>query len=579
MSKNVKIRKKMINKKISINYKRFALACVVSLSTLLCMVMLINKIIKKESIEAKNSRPSPQAKTSQSSSLPQIQPTISYPFSEQPILENKGIIETNKQPVQQNLPFNNNNYGTVSEYNHNMKLIPALDYQGVQSTINYNKTTPPNWIFNSQLQQIVNEIVNNVISQGLPSENLSISLINLNSVNCCEYAGYSDGTARFAASITKLYWMVYLYGLYEAGTLNQGEVPEKAVRKMIEDSDNKYASLIVDKVTQTKSGDNLPENEFKKWYQKRLGLNQFFIKAGYNPINISQKLFPYDDNYEPQGRDLQIRKDDVYPIRNHTTTHDIARLLLEIEREESISKQYSLKMKKILKRSLKKENWQNKQFNAIEGFLGEYLPEQVNFFSKMGWNSTTRNDAAIIHSPDGKNKYILVIFGDDPGFYKNKTIFPKISRMVYQKMTEKNQTWKISSRQQIKTENTSETNGNQKSRANAQNTSPAPLGWMWLGNINNTTNDFSWGDKLISSQRQPVSITPGVVPSPGAVVTIQNPTNIRDNLPQPPLFKLPLRVAEPLTPGEKVVILQVKSYVDNNSSSKNTRIWAQIGKP
>jgi hypothetical protein len=102
---------------------------------------------------------------------------------------------------------------------------------------------------------------------------------------------------------------------------------------------------------------------------------------------------------------------------------------------------------------------------------------------------------------------------------------------------------------------------------------------MWLGNINNTTNDFSWGDKLISSQRQPVSITPGVVPSPGAVVTIQNPTNIRDNLPQPPLFKLPLRVAEPLTPGEKVVILQVKSYVDNNSSSKNTRIWAQIGKP
>ena len=55
----------------------------------------------------------------------------------------------------------------------------------------------------------------------------------------------------------------------------------------------------------------------------------------------------------------------------------------------------------------------------------------------MGWNSKTRNDAAIIVSPDEKSKYILVIFGDDPSFYKDKTLFPEISRMVYDRMTDK----------------------------------------------------------------------------------------------------------------------------------------------
>ncbi|MFM7368694.1 MAG: serine hydrolase, partial [Sphaerospermopsis kisseleviana] len=78
--------------------------------------------------------------------------------------------------------------------------------------------------------------------------------------------------------------------------------------------------------------------------------------------------------------------------------------------------------------------WKNKQFNAIEVFLGQGLPENVEFYSKMGWNSKTRNDAAIIISPDGKCKYILVVFGDDPSFFQDKTLFSEISRLVYEKM-------------------------------------------------------------------------------------------------------------------------------------------------
>jgi beta-lactamase class A len=214
---------------------------------------------------------------------------------------------------------------------------------------------------------------------------------------------------------------------------------EQDLKKMIQDSDNESSSVIVDKITGTESGEYLSGEELKDWLQKRLAMNLFFQNAGYSPINISQKVFPtsYQKNDAPVGRDLQLRDNEINPIRNYTNSYDIARLLYEIYMEKSISKKYSREMKKLMKRDLSPVAWKNKEFNAIEGFLGEKLPQNIKFYSKMGWNFKTRNDAAIIVSPDEKSKYILVVLGDDPSFYKDKTLFPKISRMVYDRMTDK----------------------------------------------------------------------------------------------------------------------------------------------
>ncbi|MEC4817051.1 MAG: serine hydrolase, partial [Scytonema sp. PMC 1069.18] len=311
--------------------------------------------------------------------------------------------------------------------------------KGVQ--LSYNVITPPPLKPNDKLQKIVDDVVHLVATKGLPTDKFSVSLIDLKSSECCAYAQYSDQEPRFPASITKLFWMVYLYGEYQANLLPEGTVSYKKLAKMIQDSNNESASFIVDTITQTKSGDKLYGNDIDKWIQKRLTMNSFFEKAGYYPINISQKLFPtsYQKNDAPAGRDLQIRgNDESNPIRNYLTTYNVARLLLEIEQEKSISPQYSRSMKLLLKRSLHPSHWKNKEFNAIEGFLGEALPENAYFASKMGWNFNTRNDAAVIGSPDDKHKYILVIFGDDSSFYKDKKLFPEISRLVYEHMTKEN---------------------------------------------------------------------------------------------------------------------------------------------
>lgn len=304
----------------------------------------------------------------------------------------------------------------------------------------YNFVTPPKFTSNEKLQEIVNNAVDVVQLKGLPIEKLSISLVDLNGTECCAYASYLDNTTRYPASIIKLFWMVELYSQYQAEIISEEAGLKEDTYKMIQDSNNESASRILDVISQTKSGGVLPKAELNTWLARRYSVNSFFEKAGYQKINISQKPFPipYLNLSRPEGRDLQIRQINSItdkPIRNYLTTYSVARLLFEIYSDRAVTHQRSLEMKTLLKRDLHPVAWKQKPYNSIAGFLGESLPADTTFYSKMGWTFSNRNDAAIIVTPDGKHKYILIVFGDDPSFYKDKDIFPEISRIIYHQLT------------------------------------------------------------------------------------------------------------------------------------------------
>ena len=106
-----------------------------------------------------------------------------------------------------------------------------------------------------------------------------------------------------------------------------------------------------------------------------------------------------------------------------------------------------------------------------------------------------------------------------------------------------------------------------------------PIGWIWIGSVENQSGTFSYGEPLIPTQNQPVTITPSVVPSPGKVVTLKSAVNLRDNVPQPPDFKLTNKLSEPLQTGQQIKIMRIEAFIDNNSDSKYTKIWAQISNP
>jgi len=303
----------------------------------------------------------------------------------------------------------------------------------------YNVTAAPNLQPNQALQTIVDDIVNLVVDRGFAKESLSISLIDLNTNTMAEY---QQNQPRYPASIVKLFWMVIVYAKIQQGILPETAALNLNLSKMIGQSNNESASRILDTITNTESGEELKAEDYQIWLKKRQQVNQFFQSAGYQNLNISQKTFPipYLNQELPEGRDLQMRGDPDRPIRNQLTTADVARLLYEIAYGRSVSKVASQKMLGWLTRDLHPEAWKNLPNNSIElnpirELFGESLPVDLHFASKAGWTSNSRQEAALIATKDGKTSYILVVFANDSAYAADENIFPKISRLVFERMT------------------------------------------------------------------------------------------------------------------------------------------------
>ncbi|ACK71333.1 hypothetical protein PCC7424_2929 [Gloeothece citriformis PCC 7424] len=324
--------------------------------------------------------------------------------------------------------------------------LPPLPPKAINSShsqeIVYLTLESPTFQKNQSLQKIVDQIVQYAADKKYPINPLSITLIN---VKTGQYGEYQQDRLRYPASVVKLFWMVALYGQIASGKWQDPQIFAEDLRKMMIQSDNEAASRIVNQLTDTQSGNNLTDQDYKQWLYKRQWLNRFFEYANYKNINISQKTFPIPSEklFEPKGLDLKMRGNPNKPIRNKISTEQAARLMYEIVTGNAISKEYSENMMFWLDRNelLSSGEWKEIDpntgyFNPIQGFLGEYfstLSHRVYFASKAGWTGNTRQEVAYIN--DGKVAYILAIFAEDTAYAQNWQIFPKISEIVYTEMT------------------------------------------------------------------------------------------------------------------------------------------------
>lgn len=378
--------------------------------------------------------------------FPLITPLIAFSLTIILLINYNEYKEKNKTQVESQQQINKQEQNKV-----NLEESPKLEVNDNQITIksenNLNSNLKENKISNSlnvnqqqkELVSIEQKIINLAKQRNLPLEKLSFSLIDLSFSSCEDnrqnlcYTGEKDTVARYPASMVKLFWLVIAYNQNP----NPDEEMKKQLAKMIVDSDNEASSLIVDNITKTKSSkQKLPPEEFYKSKQNRDYLNKLFNSWNYSNINISQKTFPipYLQMDMPEGFDLQLRhpNGEEKPIRNYLTSQNMAVLMYQIYAQQFPQSQAMLSL---LKRDLNPSAWQDIPFNAIEGFLGQGIPDKnAQFYSKMGWTFSNRNDGAIIISPDGKTRYILVILGDDPAYYKDKEFLPMVSKMVYEEM-------------------------------------------------------------------------------------------------------------------------------------------------
>src|SRR5437660_4161604 len=283
----------------------------------------------------------------------------------------------------------------------------------------------------SSLQQLVNEAANNALTKfaekKLTENQLSITLIDLRDPQHPVTASFRGNERIYPASVVKLFYFGAVHRWLEDKKIQETDELKRAVRDMIVDSSNEATQYVVDVLTQTTGGFELPAKEMEEWQYKRNAVNRYYSSLGFTNINVNQKTF-CEDAY---GRE-RVSRGPKGENRNKLTTDATARLLSEIVTGRVVTPARSAQMMGLLKRDFsgtsKDNDDQGHGFTgiALQGMTGAKL------WSKAGWTSTTRHDAAYVELPNGA-KFVLATFTVDHA--NEREIIPTVARVVMDGIT------------------------------------------------------------------------------------------------------------------------------------------------
>ena len=268
------------------------------------------------------------------------------------------------------------------------------------------------------LDKAVAETFHEFADKKFQSNQLAVTVIRLTDDAQPLSASYRGDAPIYPASVVKLFYLVAAHQWMEDGKIQDTEELRRAMRDMIVESYNEATHYVLDMVTETTSGPELPPEDMKAWEYKRNVVNRWFASKGYKDLNLNQK--PWCEG--PYGRDrLFVGKS--FENRNALTTEATATLLANIARGLVVSKKRCEEMMELLKRDpFKKGNDQ-----ATE-FTGKAVPAGTKLWSKAGWTSTSRHDAACVELPSGQ-KLVLVIF--TTGHSREKEIIAALARRIF----------------------------------------------------------------------------------------------------------------------------------------------------
>lgn len=258
--------------------------------------------------------------------------------------------------------------------------------------------------------------------KNLREDQLSITLIDLRDSQRPVTAGFRGNERIYPASVVKLFYLVAAHRWLEDKKIEQTPELNRALRDMIVDSSNEATQYVVDVLTRTTGGYELPPKEMDKWQHKRNAINRYFSSSGYTNINVNQKTF-CEDAY---GRE-SVSRGPNGENRNKLTTDAAARLMMEVVTGKVANEARTALMMDLLKRDYSGPGGGTD--NQGRGFTGMALQGREGFrlWSKAGWTSTTRHDVAYIEMPDGA-KFVLATFTS--GHANERQIIPTVARVV-----------------------------------------------------------------------------------------------------------------------------------------------------
>lgn len=242
---------------------------------------------------------------------------------------------------------------------------------------------------------------------------------------------YRGVESLYPASVVKLFYLVAAHEWLEQNMISSSAELDRAMKDMIVDSSNDGTGLVVDTLTGTTSGPELAEGPFETWKHQRNLVNRYFQSLQweeFNSINVCQKTWgdgPYGRERAFYGAMLENR--------NRLTTDATARMLHAIVGGVAVSSARSQSMMNLLRRSISPQDLEADPENQVTGFLGAALARQSTLWSKAGWMSQARHDAAYIEAPDTV-PYLLTVFSEGKENSQDETLLPFISQTVYETM-------------------------------------------------------------------------------------------------------------------------------------------------
>jgi beta-lactamase class A len=275
-----------------------------------------------------------------------------------------------------------------------------------------------------ELQTLVDKAASTTLAKfadkKLEDKHLAITLIDLRDPSRPVSANFRGNERIYPASVVKLFFLAAAQQWLEDKRIEDTPELRRAIKDMIVDSYNEATHYVVDVVTQTTSGYELPPQEMSEWQHKRNAVNRYFTSLGYTNINVNQKTH-CEDAY---GREKVSRRPDG-SNRNKLTTNATARLMMEIATGKAVTAARSLQMMELLRRDQGKK--QVDPDSQDTGFTGPALPPGAKYWAKAGWTSTTRHDSAYVELPTGE-KFVLVTFTEHHS--NNREIIPTVARVI-----------------------------------------------------------------------------------------------------------------------------------------------------
>jgi beta-lactamase class A len=311
--------------------------------------------------------------------------------------------------------------------------FPAVTLAQKHEIVRPANYVSPNTVSSPEFQGILDRSINEVVGSyngSFKFDEIAATLIDLRDANNLKWANINGEKRIYPASVVKMFYMAALQRQLEDKKVTLTKELERGLRDMIVDSSNEATQYILDVLTDTSSGAELPQKEFEKWQFKRNRVNRFYASLGFQNINVNQKTF-CEDAYgiEQQTRNYKGEN------RNALTTNATARLLAEIALRRFVNAERSEAMLALMKRDPLKKTTDNDDQST--GFTGKAIidgkMQGVSLWSKAGWTSRSRHDAAYIETSDGL-KFVLVIFTENHA--NDREPIPAIAAKIIRRLRE-----------------------------------------------------------------------------------------------------------------------------------------------